>query len=102
MCLLKSSGDTALGKKRAGFTGCTVTVFVSIAMSMVGNVGVRVGSVGVAIGNDGVRVGSVGVAIGNGRVMFGNGVGVDNVGVTAGYTTVSAGALGDGEGYDCL
>ena len=87
MCLLKSSGDTTSGEKRAGFTGCTVTVFVSIAMSMVGNVGVRVGSE-VAADNVGVKVDSVGVGVGN-------------VGVIAGYTTVSAGAFGDGEGYDC-
>ena len=73
-----------MGEKRAGFTGCTVTVFVSIAMFMVGNVGVRVGSevaadnVGANVDSVGVGVGSVGVAAGNDGVM------VDNVGVMLG------------------
>ena len=84
MCLLKSSGDTTFGEKRAGFTGCTVTVFVSIAMFMVGNVGVRVGSE-VAADNVGVKVDSVGVGVGSVGVAAGNdGVMVDNVGVMFG------------------
>lgn len=73
-----------MGEKRAGFTGCTVTVFVSIAMSMVGNVGVRVGSE-VAADNVGVKVDSVGVGVGNVGVATGNdGVMVGNVGVMFG------------------